>query len=103
MSSLGLVLHAQQILFFLANVKDGPPPDGPSGQALQYKTCLELPFLYFSTGCKILKLRFYRIPYRSVSHLRDSNSGPLLYESIALPAELRWRMPNSINKSTDLV
>ncbi len=25
------------------------------------------------------------------SHLRGSNSGPLLYESIALPAELRWR------------
>ena len=25
-----------------------------------------------------------------VSHLPDSNRGPLLYESIALPAELRW-------------
>ena len=24
------------------------------------------------------------------SHLRGSNSGPMLYESIALPAELRW-------------
>lgn len=26
-----------------------------------------------------------------LSHLRESNSGPLLYESIALPAELRWQ------------
>lgn len=24
------------------------------------------------------------------SHFRESNSGPLLYESIALPAELKW-------------
>ncbi len=26
-----------------------------------------------------------------LSHLRGSNSGPLLYESIALPTELRWQ------------
>ena len=26
------------------------------------------------------------------SQLRDLNPGPLLYESIALPAELRWRV-----------
>ena len=27
-----------------------------------------------------------------LSHLPDLNRGPLLYESIALPAELRWRL-----------
>ena len=27
----------------------------------------------------------------SVSHLPDSNRGPSLYKSVALPAELRWR------------
>ncbi|KKR86893.1 MAG: hypothetical protein UU48_C0006G0093 [Candidatus Uhrbacteria bacterium GW2011_GWF2_41_16] len=25
------------------------------------------------------------------SHFRDSNPGPLLYESIALPTELKWQ------------
>ena len=29
--------------------------------------------------------------YTILSHLPDSNRGPLLYESTALPAELRWR------------
>ena len=29
------------------------------------------------------------------SHRRESNPGPLLYESIALPAELRWQEKNN--------
>ena len=26
-----------------------------------------------------------------MSHLGDSNSGPMVYDTIALPTELRWR------------
>ena len=36
------------------------------------------------------------------SHLRDSNSGPLLYESIALPAELRWLGRDAEIRTRDL-
>jgi hypothetical protein len=34
----------------------------------------------------------FRVSISLWSHLGDSNPGPLLYESTALPAELRWRM-----------
>ncbi len=39
------------------------------------------------------------------SHLRDSNPGPQLYESCALPTELRWHdreAPRSQREWTDL-
>ena len=36
----------------------------------------------------------YSDSYRSTgSHLPDLNRGPSLYKSVALPTELRWRLP----------
>ncbi len=46
--------------------------------------------------CKVCELASpyesasWRIHYLFLSHLRDSNSGPHLYERCALPTELRW-------------
>ena len=32
------------------------------------------------------------------SHLPDSNRGPSLYKSVALPAELRWQIQHHTNR-----
>src|SRR3990172_10157576 len=39
----------------------------------------------------IMKTEFSYTPRLLMSHLRGSNSGPQLYESCALPTELRWQ------------
>ena len=40
---------------------------------------------------KIKAAKYYPCGPFVQSHLRDSNPGPQLYESCALPTELRWR------------
>ena len=40
------------------------------------------------------------VKFLNMSHLGESNSGPMRYECIALPTELRWQKLKQFNNIT---